>query len=65
VAWVGFGAILAGQALRPAAPWRVQGEIIAATFALSGILALVGSRGRHLSWVAFFVVAALVWLGLP
>jgi hypothetical protein len=65
VAWVGFAAILAGQALRPAAPWRVQGQVIAATFALSGILALVGSRGRHLSWVVFFAIAALVWLGLP
>ena len=65
VAWLGFAAILAGQALRPAAPWRVQGQAIAATFALSGIVALVGSRGRHLSWVGFFLVAALVWLGLP
>jgi hypothetical protein len=37
--------------------------VIAATTALSGLVALVGSRGRHLSWLAFFLVAALAWFG--
>ena len=65
VAWTGFAALLIVQALSPSASWRAQGRIISATFALSGVVALVGSRGRHLSWVGFFIIAALVWLGLP
>ena len=34
---------------------------VAATFAATGLVALVGSRGRHLSWVVFFAVAGLTW----
>ena len=64
VAWVGFAALLTVQALSPASSWGPQGQVISATFALSGVVALVASRGRHLSWVAFFAIAALVWLGL-
>lgn len=65
VAWTGFAAVLAVQATSAAAPSRVQGQVISATFAASAILALVGSRGRHLSWVVLLAIAALVWLGLP
>jgi len=43
----------------PSAPARA----IAVTFAASGVVAFVGSRGRHLSWIAFFAVAALAWWG--
>jgi hypothetical protein len=35
--------------------------LAAATFATSGLAALVGSRGRHLAWIAFLAIAALVW----
>ena len=34
---------------------------ISATFAATGLVALVGSRGRHLSWVVFVAVAGLTW----
>ncbi len=64
LAWFGFAGVLAAQARSPAVTWRVQGQVICATFGLSGVLALVGSRGRHLSWVVFFLIAALVWFGL-
>ena len=64
VAWVGFAGLLAAQALSPAASWRTQGQVISVTFGLSGIVALLGSRGRHLSWIGFFAVAALVWVAL-
>jgi hypothetical protein len=53
VAWIGLGATL----VRPS---RVA-EAVALTFGLSGLAALVGSRGRHLSWIAFFAIAALAW----
>lgn len=36
-------------------------QAIAATFAASGIVALVGRMGRHVSWIAFFAVAVLAW----
>jgi hypothetical protein len=32
---------------------------------MSALAALVGSHGRHLSWLAFLAVALLVWLGYP
>ena len=60
VAWVGFAGILlalgASEGVRPA-------DVIAVTFGASGVLALAGSKGRHLSWVVFLCIAALVWYG--
>ena len=38
-------------------------RIVALTCAASFVVALVGSRGRHPSWVVFLVVAILSWLG--
>jgi hypothetical protein len=42
---------------------RTEAGLVAALFAASGVASLVGSRGRHLSWVLFFTIAALIWLG--
>jgi hypothetical protein len=64
IAWVGFAAVILLILQGPGA--GAQGQlraIIAATFAASGVVAVVGSRGRHLSWVVFFAIAALVWFG--
>ena len=62
VAWLG----LAGQLVVLARPsgdgMRNLAQVIAGTFAVSGIVALFGSRGRHPSWVVFFIVAVLMWL---
>jgi hypothetical protein len=45
-------------------PSRAElGLLLAGTFEVSGVVALVGSRGRHLSWIVFFAVALLSWLG--
>jgi hypothetical protein len=58
---LGFAALLV--ALAPpggAAPGIVE-RIVAATSAACGMVALLGSRGRHLSWVVFFAIAALTW----
>jgi len=38
-------------------------QITAATFAASAMVALVGSRGRHLSWMVFIAIAILALLG--
>jgi len=61
VAWLGFAALLVALASPGGAPTGVQTRIIAITFALSGLVAFVGARGRHLSWVFFFAIAALAW----
>ena len=61
VAWLGFAGMLAAGAGRSSASAPGQARIIGATFAVSGLVALVGSRGRHLSWIVLFAVAALVW----
>ena len=53
VAWLGLAAALL-------APARVA-EVVALTFGISGLAALAGSRGRHLSWIVFFAIAALAW----
>ena len=63
LAWLGLAALLALLALsRPVSPEHVAG-VVAATFGLSGIVALAGSKGRHLAWIVFLAIAALVWWG--
>jgi len=61
VAALGFAALLIALALPGGVEPRVHGWVIAATFAGSGLVALVGSRGRHLSWMVFFTIAALTF----
>ncbi|WP_440056840.1 hypothetical protein ACSLBF_18340 (plasmid) [Pseudoalteromonas sp. T1lg65] len=33
-------------------------------FAISGLLSFYYTRGKHLSWIAFFTVSALSWLSM-
>ena len=63
VAWVGFAGVLVQLSSSTAGAGRPQARLIADTFAVSGIVALVGSRGRHLSWLVFLAIAGLVWFG--
>jgi hypothetical protein len=51
LAWIGLATTLV-------LPGRVA-EVVALTFGTSGLAALAGSRGRHLSWVVFLAIAAL------
>lgn len=62
VAWLGLAAVLVVLA-GPGAPDRsALLRAVAATFFLTAVVAAVGSRGKHLSWVAFTAIAALAWL---
>ena len=62
LAWLGLAGVLVVVAAPSwAAGWDVL-DVVAWTFAVSGVVALVGSRGRHLSWIVFGAIAALVWL---
>lgn len=61
VAWWGFAALLLLLADGANSGDSVA-LVIAATASVSAVVALVGSRGRHLSWLVFLAVA-LVALG--
>jgi hypothetical protein len=62
VAWWGMAALLV---LLPRHPHPATvGRIIAATAFASAAVTFIGSRGRHLGWVAFLVVAAASWWGI-
>ena len=61
VAALGFAALLVALALPGGVEPRVHRWVIGATFAVSGLVALVGSKGRHLSWIVFFSIAALIF----
>lgn len=64
IAWFGAAALLLVLASYPLdASARMLSGVIAATFLVSGVVALAGSRGRHLSWIVFLLIAALVWMG--
>jgi len=63
LAWLGFAAILYVLS-KPSV--NVQREIliiIAAVFVLSGMVSLLFSRGKHLSWLFFFTIAATSYYG--
>lgn len=57
--WWGIAALLL-LATRQTLDTRTVLEVFAATAALSGLFPLFFTRGRHLSWIVFFVVAGLL-----
>jgi hypothetical protein len=64
LAWWGFAAILYVLS-NPSV--NVQNEIliiIAVVFALSGVVSLLFTRGKHLSWLFFFTIAAISYYGV-
>lgn len=61
VAWWGFAVLLVMLAHPPLSPQLVA-RTIASVFAIHFLVALIASRGRHLSWVVFLAIASLVVL---
>lgn len=55
VAWLGFALILIHLASGSLSE-SVIGNVIAATFLVHGLVALVGSRAKHFSWPVFLVI---------
>jgi hypothetical protein len=39
-------------------------EIFTITFAISFVVSLIGSRGKHPAWIAFLLIAIFTWLGM-
>ena len=58
LAWVGFAAILVLLARPPVRPGDI-GTAIGLTFVLTGAIALLGSKGWHLSWILFLAVGII------
>lgn len=61
VAWLGLAAVLVVLA-RPPISANALGLAVGLAFLVQGVVALVGSRGRHLSWPAFLAVGVLAIL---
>ena len=57
--WWGFAGILLVLSNSESIVHRDVFLIIAAVFALSGLLSFGFSRGKHLSWLFFFIVAII------
>lgn len=62
VAWWGLGVLVWGLSREPADARQLIVDTVIVVFAISGAMALVGSRGKHLSWVVFWVIAGLVYM---
>jgi hypothetical protein len=61
LAWLGLAAVLVLLA-RPAVTPQAIGLAIGATFLAHFVIALVGSRGKHLSWPLFLAIGVLaIW----
>lgn len=58
VTWWGIAALL----LTKAESAKTSLVILSATAFASFLVALIGSRGRHLSWIVFLMVSVLVWI---
>jgi hypothetical protein len=65
VSWWGLAALLAVTAASRSGTVSLGeiGAVLGATSLVSAVVAFVGSRGKHLSWIAFLAIAALAWLG--
>ncbi|GLQ70643.1 hypothetical protein [Vibrio penaeicida] len=62
IAWLGFAAILL-VTVQSTFSKEVIGQIIALTFFIHFLIALFGSKGRHLSWIVFLAISVLALLG--
>jgi len=58
IAWFGFAALLILLHLERATPSAML-IAIASTFAVTGLVALLASRGKHLSWIVFGAISVL------
>jgi len=64
LAWWGFAAILYFLS-SPSGDLRTEILLTMTTvFAISGLVSLLFSRGKHLSWVLFFGIASTTWLSV-
>ena len=58
IAWWGFSAILVLMANRSISDFNLS-IVLSITFLSTGLIALIASRGKHLSWVVFLFIACI------
>jgi hypothetical protein len=58
IAWLGLAGVLVVLANPPASSGAL-GLVVGCTFLAHGVVALAGSRGRHLSWPVFLAIGIL------
>jgi hypothetical protein len=56
IAWWGFAAILVLLA-RPRVSFDAVALVVGVTFLVTSAIVLVGSRGKHLAWPVFLIIA--------
>ena len=61
IAWLGF-AFIAIALAHPELTHATIGLIISATFAVHFLIALIASKGKHLSWIVFLLIAVCIYL---
>lgn len=61
VAWCGLAAVLVVLAGSEGVSAPRLARVVSITFGVTALLALVGSKGRHLSWIVFLAIALLTW----
>ena len=59
ISWVGFAGIVVALA-QPEFNKFMVAQIVSITFGVHFVIALFGSKGKHLSWILFGVVSILV-----
>lgn len=63
IAWLGFAGIVIALAQQEINKILI-GQIIIATFAVHFLIALIGSKGKHLSWIVFALIALLMFFAV-
>ncbi len=65
LAWLGFAALLVAVARTGSGTLALPdiGALVSATSLASAVATFMGSRGRHLAWLVFLAISALVWFG--
>jgi hypothetical protein len=63
IAWLALAALLLAITRLPLQARGELGAIIASCLALSGLVCLLTTRGRHVAWPLFLCAAVAAWLG--
>jgi hypothetical protein len=65
VAWLGLAAVLISFSYDdPIRSRSVALQAISLTFLIQGLITLLATRGRHLTWIVFLAIALVAWLGI-
>jgi len=63
IAWLGLAAVLVAT-VQPGISMGAVGAVVGATFFAHFLVALIASRGKHLSWIFFLGIALLTTVPL-